>query len=258
MMDWIPDDVNKWLLWILLSLFSSQATAQETPKLTPVHTKAVYPVYRADVPPGIKNDWEDPAWQKVTPLVITFPMGTPPQFTPQALARVLYDEDYIYVQFKVEDRYVRSVVQRVNGPVSGDACVEFFFCPDTSRPETYFNMEVNAGGTPLLFCVTYPWKEKHELDSAEIRTIPLAHTLPAVVEPEITDPVTWGIEYKIPFTLLEKYTSVVRPAPGVVWNANFYKTANKNSNPHYLTWSWVNFPRPNFHLPMYFGRLEFK
>ena len=158
-MDWIPDDVNKWLLWILLSLFSSQATAQETPKLTPVHTKAVYPVYRADVPPGIKNDWEDPAWQKVTPLVITFPMGTPPQFTPQALARVLYDEDYIYVQFKVEDRYVRSVVQRVNGPVSGDACVEFFFCPDTSRPETYFNMEVNAGGTPLLFCVTYPWKK---------------------------------------------------------------------------------------------------
>ena len=257
-MDWIPDDVNKWLLWILLSLFSSQATAQETPKLTPVHTKAVYPVYRADVPPGIKNDWEDPAWQKVTPLVITFPMGTPPQFTPQALARVLYDEDYIYVQFKVEDRYVRSVVQRVNGPVSGDACVEFFFCPDTSRPETYFNMEVNAGGTPLLFCVTYPWKEKHELDSAEIRTIPLAHTLPAVVEPEITDPVTWGIEYKIPFTLLEKYTSIVRPAPGVVWNANFYKTANKNSNPHYLTWSWVDFPRPNFHLPMYFGRLEFK
>jgi hypothetical protein len=47
------------------------------------------------------------------------------------------------------------------------------------------------------------------------------------------------------------------PAPGVRWRANFYKCAEHNSHPHWLMWAPIDFPKPNFHLPEFFGTLEF-
>jgi len=38
--------------------------------------------------------------------------------------------------------------------------------------------------------------------------------------------------------------------------ANFYKCADKLQHPHWLNWSPVDFPKPNFHLPQSFGVLE--
>jgi hypothetical protein len=95
------------------------------------------------------------------------------------------------------------------------------------------------------------------LDTADIKEIEIAHSLPELVPDEITDSVTWTLEYKIPLALLEKYANVSRPAPGVTWMANFYKCASNNSNPHYYTWSPVTNPTPNFHLPAFFGTLTF-
>jgi hypothetical protein len=51
---------------------------------------------------------------------------------------------------------------------------------------------------------------------------------------------------------------VEKPGPGVTWRANFYKCADKTSHPHWLTWAPVNYPKPKFHLPEYFGRIEFE
>jgi hypothetical protein len=56
---------------------------------------------------------------------------------------------------------------------------------------------------------------------------------------------------------MEKYSTFVKPAPGVKWRANLYKCADATSHPHWLTWSKVDYNRPNFHLPDYFGELEF-
>jgi hypothetical protein len=57
--------------------------------------------------------------------------------------------------------------------------------------------------------------------------------------------------------MLEKYTNVKRPATGVQWRANFYKCGDKTSHPHWLTWSVVDKPEPDFHRPEFFGILEF-
>jgi len=44
----------------------------------------------------------------------------------------------------------------------------------------------------------------------------------------------------------------------VTWRANFYKCADSTSHPHWLTWSPVDHPTPHFHLPAFFGTLEFE
>lgn len=206
----------------------------------------------------IDGDWDKPQWKKVKALEITKYMGKIPDFKPNVKAKVMYDEDNVYVIFRVKDRYVRSLVQEYNGNVSGDACVEFFFAPDAEFPERYFNLEINAGGTPLLFYVTQPWTEFVKLDPIDIKQIEIAHSLPSVVDPEITEPVTWTIEYRIPLSMLERFSNVSRPNKNTTWRANFYKTASRSSNPHWMTWSYVDNEKPNFHLPQFFGILKFE
>jgi hypothetical protein len=58
--------------------------------------------------------------------------------------------------------------------------------------------------------------------------------------------------------ILQKYAPVQRPGPTVTWRANFYKCGDKTSHPHWLTWNPVDKPRPDFHLPQYFGTLVFE
>ena len=96
------------------------------------------------------------------------------------------------------------------------------------------------------------------LGTSDCDKLEIYHTIPRIVEPEIQEPTTWIIQYRIPFGVLEKYCAVKRPAPGVVWMANFYKCADKTSKPHWLTWSVVDRPSPDFHVPESFGMLEFK
>lgn len=219
-----------------------------------------YEVARLNKTMPIDGNWDKPEWKKVKSVKLKNYMGNIPAFKPKAEAKMMYDDNNVYVIFRVKDRYVRSVVQEYNGNVSSDACVEFFFAPDTHFPLRYFNLEINAGGTPLMFYILppYPKAEFTKLDPTDIRQIEIAHSLPKVVDPEIKEPVTWTIEYRIPLSLLEKFSDVTKPAPGVTWKANFYKTASKTSNRHYITWSVVDNPRPNFHLPQFFGTLKFK
>ena len=92
---------------------------------------------------------------------------------------------------------------------------------------------------------------------ASIEQIELFHSLPNVVSPAIETPVTWTLEYRIPLAMLKEYGKVSQPAKGVTWKANFYKISDR-PNVHYKTWSLVENARPNFHLPQFFGTLNFK
>lgn len=218
----------------------------------------IYKVERLKKNIVIDANWNKSQWKKIKPVEIKHYMGEVSVFQPEVQSKMMYDDDNVYVIFQVKDCFVKSVTTEYNGPVSTDSCVEFFFSPDTEFPLRYFNLEVNAGGTPLMFYITKPMSERKKLNDDELMQIPIAHSLPATVDPEITEPITWTIEYRIPISLLNKYANVTHPAKGVVWKANFYKTGSKTSNPNYLTWSFVDNPRPNFHLPQFFGTLIFK
>ena len=54
-------------------------------------------------------------------------MGTIPEFRPAVKAKMTYDDENLYVIFRVQDRYVRCITKDFNGPVWEDSCVEFFF-----------------------------------------------------------------------------------------------------------------------------------
>jgi len=212
----------------------------------------VYVVKHVKKPIPIDGNWNKQEWRKIKAVEIGNFIRTVPAFHPKTEVKMTYDAENIYVIFRVHDRYVRCINTEVNGRVWEDAAVELFFCPDTSSMDRYFNLEINCGGTALL-----GYRHKKPVE-ADINRIEIAHSLPQKVDPEITSPVVWTLEYRVPLAMLESYAPVVRPAKGVRWRANFCKIAENSSNPHYMTWSPIDAPDPSFHMPAFFGSLQFE
>ncbi len=215
-----------------------------------------YHVRRASAAFKPTGDWDGPIWGSVQSLDICHYMSRRPEHQPKTQAKVLYDEQAIYVIFRVEDKYVRAVARNHLGPVWEDSCVEFFFTPGDDVSKGYFNIETNCGGT-MLFRWNNPSSAHTHLGDDERAGILIYHSEPKIVEPEKQSPTVWVVEYNFTIDVLEEYCSIVRPAPQVIWRGNFYKCADKTSRPHWLTWSVVDWPKPNFHLPQFFGTLQF-
>jgi hypothetical protein len=243
---------------ILISIVILFASIYSFSSKNEMKSGSLYTVARLNQPMKIDGNWDKPQWQGVQGIDIANYMGPVPAFRPVAKAKMMVDADNIYVIFQVHDQYVRCLTDKFNGPVWEDSAVEFFFAPDSDVPDHYFNLETNCGGTPLMHFNLVPRKESRDLEIEDIKKIEIFHSLPTIIDPEISEPVTWTLEYRIPLAMLEKYSKVTHPQKGVKWRANFYKIAENNSNHHYITWSFVDNPKPDFHLPKFFGTLIFE
>jgi len=215
-------------------------------------------VKRVASPPKAGTGWNNPPWQDIPPELLRNHMGKKPDHFPRTEVKIAYDDMAIYVMFRVEDRYVRALAAKHQDSVCGDSCVEFFFTPGNDVLTGYFNFEINCGGIILFHFHPGSKKGRIEIPASDCDKIITAHSLPRIVDPEIQESVTWTVEYSIPIALLRRYCPVITPKPHALWRANFYKCADNSSHPHWLTWSPVDYPKPNFHLPQSFGVLEFE
>jgi hypothetical protein len=218
----------------------------------------IYSVRSSDRSPAIDADWNKKFWKKTDVIHLKNHMGEIPSHFPQTQVKLKYDSNNIYVIFRVKDHYVRAVAKETNGRVWEDSCVEFFFTPGPDVTLGYFNLEVNCKGIFLLQYHKNNGKDQGFVEIMDAGQIEISHSLGQNVENEIMEPLTWCIEYKIPFSILSKYIKTDKPEPGIRWRANFYKCGDKTSHPHWLTWAPVNYPAPRFHLPEFFGWIEFK
>jgi len=198
-------------------------------------------------------DWDRPQWQQANTLeVANFPWEDSGHH-PRTQARLLYTNTALAIIFRVEDHYVRAVAEKFQDNVCTDSCVEFFVSPRADSL-AYFNFEVNCGGTMLVRrCTTEEESqagvEAVAVTAADFATIALATSLPKIVEPEITEPTTWTLEYHLPFALFTTYFDIAPPTSGTAWKGNFYKCGDQTSHPHWGSWAPVGTPKPSFHQP---------
>ena len=208
--------------------------------------------------PVIDAKWDKAQWQAVTPLSLSNFMGEKPAHFPKVQAKVAYHGHDIAVIFKVEDRYVRAVEIRNHGRIWEDSCVELFITPSNDIKTGFFNIEMNCCGKFLCCHQITRGVDVIPMQDKDMSRFKVAHTIKEPVITEITDPVTWCVEYSFPAEIFSAYSNAIMPAPGVIWRANLYKCADLCSRPHWLTWAKVDFPTPNFHLPQFFGELVFE
>lgn len=216
-----------------------------------------YTVHTAHRPPELAADFDGAAWAVAEQGVVGCFREESSEHRPDVRFRILHNGTHLFVRFHVKDRYVRSVQTAYMGSVCTDSCTEFFVRPKADQG--YFNFEVNAGGTLHLSYIEDPtygpngFTRWRPVDAARAGRMTIWHSLPAVVDPEITDPIEWGNGWTIPVELLEAYIGPLGALSGQTWRANLYKCADHTSHPHWASWSPV--PRLSFHLPECFGEL---
>ncbi len=217
-----------------------------------------YTIKSTTTPPALDGAFASGAWGAAEEGRVALFHERSSDHRPDTRFRVLHAAAALYVKFEVRDRYVRSVHTQYQDPVSRDSCAEFFVQPCAGKG--YFNFEVNAGGTLLLYYIedhrrTPAGFEKFtKVPETLARQMTIWHSLPAVVEPEITEPTTWSVAYRVPVALFEAFVGPLGKLAGQTWRGNFYKCGDQTSHPHWASWAPVT--SLNFHLPECFGEIR--
>ena len=206
----------------------------------------------------IDCEWTKPEWEVIKKLKIQNDNGWRMDFRPETTVRICYNDEYLYIIYRVEDNFIRCLTNKTNGEVWKDSCVEFFFSPLDSKPRSYFNLEINCGGAIRLGYQRVPRIDNLLVTEEDIKEIKVFHSLPEKIEREIVSPREWFVEAALPIAMLEHYAQIMVPRSGIKWKANLYKCAENNSHPHWLSWTKIESTSPNFHLPEFFGEITFE
>jgi hypothetical protein len=220
-----------------------------------------YTIHRVGSRPELRGQWSGRSWGQVQGLEIDRFHPSSTEHRPLTQAKLLYDPRFLYVHFRVQDRYVRAVSRRFQDSVWEDSCVELFVQPRPDRG--YFNFEMSCGGVLLLYYIEDPTRTSdgfaryQRVDRRHLRGLRVFHTLPRRVEPELPGPLAWAVEYRVPFALFAAYLGSPPPTAGASWRGNLYKCADACSHPHWASWAPIG-EELNFHQPERFGELAFE
>jgi SAM-dependent methyltransferase len=190
-------------------------------------------------------------WTKAARLELTcLPWGSgAPRRT---VMRVALHDDTLWWRVEAEDRHIYAQVVEPNGPVYTDACAELFLTPAAERGGPYLNLEVNAIGTVHL--AFGPDREHRRLATKdELATLTVRTSLPRVPREEASGDDGWWLEVGLPLATIASLSGS-EPGNGP-WYANFYRCGGR-VDPEHATWAPVRAPRPDFHRPEQFGRMD--
>src|SRR5438105_978530 len=152
--------------------------------------------------PTIDADWNKAPWEGVRPVTLEYYMGEEPAHQPKVQCRAAYDDHSLYVIWKVEDQYVLARRTKHEQDVWRDSCVELFFTPGGDPKERgYFNLETNCTGVKL-FGAHVAGSKDQGFTATDFASVVTANSLKGPIDPEIAQPTTWTLEYKIPLRLL--------------------------------------------------------
>jgi hypothetical protein len=200
-------------------------------------------------------------WENSTNLVIDNFLGKISSHKPRTNVLVQYSESGFYLHYEVIDKFVLAKHTKHNSNVFEDSCVEFFVEPYGA--DGYFNFEFNCIGTKLASFIRNnslndegEFTDYQKLGIEDLNSIKVASSLSAPITNEITDSIKWSLATFIPFKIILENTGMKRLNFDKAWKCNFYKCADKSSQPHWASWNPIT--HLNFHQPTDFGEIIFQ
>lgn len=169
-------------------------------------------------------------------------------YHPLTTFTIAHSDKYIYVNFFVRCNYLRAVNFENNSPVEEDSSVGFFVGKPSE--DTYLSFYINCIGViNAAKCKGYEMIEPLGDDVISmISVLPSCGRRPFQ---EIEGLFTWDVLAAIPLEVLGvKYEKAPLTLMG-----NFYKCASGTSQPHFMSWSPIDTPSPDFHRPESFGKI---
>jgi hypothetical protein len=115
-----------------------------------------YTAYRTEDDITVDGELDEEAWKRVpqSPRFVDLVDGEPGIHDTRAA--VLWDDEYLYVGFWVEEPQVEASLTERDAPIYEDNDVELF----VAGPDAYYEFEINAFGT--IYEVFFVWEDAYE------------------------------------------------------------------------------------------------
>ena len=157
-------------------------------------------------------------------------------------------EDAFLLHIETHESNPRREEQHHLNYVHYDSCVEWFVNFAPAICDKYFNFEINANGT--LYAAFR--KNRSEFTLLELEDMNLLQIEPTILEEK------WLIDFKVPFTFIQKYIPNFEFKEGMTIRCNFYKCGDRTEYPHFGIWNPVLLEKPDFHRPEFFKEIVLK
>ena len=165
---------------------------------------------------------------------------------------IAHDNQKLYLYYQVEGEELRTVNTKDFMSVWEDSCVEFFM--QRKGEKTYRNFEFNAHGV-LLASKRESKDNAEQLAEGVMASIERFATIEHVYK-EGVQLSNWTLFAAIPKEALGFLADENLSAQAI--GANFYKCGDETNEPHFISWNAIDMPKPNFHVPQFFGELIFE
>lgn len=210
-----------------------------------------------DTEPPLTGTVDETPWQDAVPVPISEFLWCDPDQEPRAVARLLYNDEELFLQYQVESDHIHAETTALNGPVWEDSCVELFAAVDPARRDHYVNFEVNCLGTVHLGVGTD--RTDRDLITPELaESIRVRTSVDGPTKTPARDDEHWWVAVAIPFETLTRLTGTpVTPKRGTVWYGNVHRLRSKPTR-MFAAWTPVETSEPDFHQPSTFGKLVFE
>ena len=185
-----------------------------------------------------------PDWSKIPALdVDNYQWGEPLDI--KMKSQICYDETGIYVHLRAWEKDIRAELTAPLSMVCEDSCMEFFFRP-VAEDVRYFNLEINPNGQMYIgFGCNV---------EALVRLAPENEEALLEKKCNYTEG-GWEVFYKIPVSFIRVFFPGYELKSGMTIYANSYKCGDETVKPHYISWNFVDVPKPSFHQPAHFGQM---
>jgi hypothetical protein len=209
-----------------------------------------YEVARTTLPIRIDGRLDDRSWLAVPEVGPFVENATGAASTVKTLAKILYDDDFVYFAFRSWDENIWATYRERDQHLWLEEVVEVFVQADPAHP-SYIELEVNPLGTMLdIFMIGTRKPLKFESwNSAALRW---AVQVDGTVDGRAGDR-EWTCEMALP--LEDAVTAPhIPPQAGDLWRVNLYRG---DSRPSKAAWAWSPTLRRDFHVPERFGKIIF-
>lgn len=169
------------------------------------------------------------------------------EYKPDCYAQVVFvngEGFYAKMYCKEESPLMTYKPGDFSDDVCDDSCMEWFIDFAPGNPKGYINYEGTA--CAALNCGVGTGRNDRTPINELIGVLP--DKLNAGREGEY-----WWIEYFLSLDIIEKVFGKIDTNSGAVYRGNFYKCGELTETPHYLAWSQIDLPDPDYHCPKFFG-----
>ena len=195
---------------------------------------------------------DDKSWENAESIELVFPWEAQTGAKQKTTAKLLWDDDNLYVGYECEDTDIVALRGERDDPTYLDDAVEIFINPRPAQTGVYFGLEMNARAVLydyLMHDARFAFKRFN------LQGVQLASFIRGTLNVRGDEDKGWSLEVAIPWVNFEELSK--RPNPGDVWTANLNRWDGVEPNRRLSMWSESLAPRPNPHVPARFGQLVF-